>query len=102
MAFRYHIALGYCGLSFLLNSSIRFIGYLYFYQYDRTKVECAGFCLSLQTCHAFCWIGSNEKQANNLCLVLEKDSLCLTSDNNSIEIYIDSNENFPDCPGVLN
>ena len=71
-----------------------------FYQYGRSNVECAGFCLSLQTCHAFRWIGSNDEQPNNICQRLDKDSVCLTSGNNPIEIYVDSNENFSDCAGL--
>ena len=67
-------------------------------------VECAGFCLSLQTCHAFRWIGSNDEQPNNICKILNKESLCLTSSNNPIEIYADKNEYFPSCAGwyILN
>ena len=99
MALWYVVVLSYFSYINQLNSSIRFIDFYIFYQYDRTKVECAGFCLSLQTCHAFRWIGSNEQQPNNICQRLDKDSLCLTSDNSPIEIYVDSNENFPDCAG---
>ena len=55
--------------------------------------------MSLQICHAFRWIGSNDEQPNNICRILDKDSLCLSSSNNPVEVYTDVNEPFLDCAG---
>ena len=59
----------------------------------RTKVECAGLCLSKESCHAFQWI------PQNICKLLKIDGICLETDNNPIEIYADANIDIPSCIG---
>ena len=71
-----------------------------FYQLHRTKVECAGLCLSMPDCVAFQWIGSSDEQPNNICRTLDKEKLCFTIESDkSVEIYASSNENFSLCNG---
>ena len=69
----------------------------FFIQNKSTKVECAGLCLSLKTCHVFQWIGSNDENNPNECKILEKDGLCPTDDDSLIEIYVDANEESLSC-----
>ena len=69
-------------------------------------MECAGLCLSKESCHAFRWIPQIDfsDAEDNICRLLKIDDICLTMDYNPmdfnpIEIYADANENIPSCTG---
>ena len=62
----------------------------------RTKVECAGLCLSLKACYGFQWSRSKE---NDLyaCKVFKRQELCKWNKESSIEIYVGENEKIAKC-----
>ena len=71
------------------------------YHLVRTKVECAGLCLSIETCHAFNWIASADFNlaGDNICRLLKIDGICLTTDYDPIEIYVDASIDILSCAG---
>ena len=75
--------------------------FFYLCNNGRTKVECAGLCLSIEDCHAFNWISSADFNlaGDNMCRLLEIDEICLTTDYDPIEIYADANIVIPSCAG---
>ena len=66
----------------------------------RTKVECAGLCLSVINCHAFEF---KELDSNNgcRCILYEEDGVCdgNPSDVNLVEVYVDHSKAFHRCQG---
>ena len=73
----------------------------YFNTIDRTKVECAGLCLSIKGCHAFRWIPSSSGTKENICRILENNELCITVNLSPIDIYVDASIDIPSCEGEL-
>ena len=67
----------------------------------RTKVECAGLCLSKESCHAFHWTQQTDVTTvrDNVCKLLKIDEICLETNNNPIEIYADADIDIPSCIG---
>ena len=63
----------------------------------RTKVECAGLCLSREFCFGFQWIPPNQENDFFSCQLLKRQTLCKNERKPSIEIYIGENENVPAC-----
>ena len=66
-------------------------------KYYRTKVECAGLCLSEENCHVFKFV-KGEKD-NYFCTLYDKEGTCIIDDSKSIETYADQNTIPPYCPG---
>ena len=62
---------------------------------NRTKVECAGLCLSMEDCNSFYW-----DETSTSCQVLTKDKLCLDHQNISPVVVYAKIDDMPDlCPG---
>ena len=69
--------------------------YIYVYIYNRTKVECAGLCLSTTDCHGFEWINSGLS-----CRMMLQSGLCLDNQKKKpVSIYVDQDNMPPICPG---
>ena len=66
----------------------------------RTKVECAGLCLSLPNCFAFQWLTLDKVKAQYSCLLLKEGGMCKGKES-SVEIYADGAGRIPFCPGIL-
>ena len=67
----------------------------------RTKVECAGLCLSYGIdCFAFQFTGEYSK---SVCKLISKDEICSHGKGNiHEEVYIGQNEVIPSCKGTIN
>ena len=61
----------------------------------RTKVECAGLCLSMKNCNSFYW-----REAYTSCQILAKGDLCM-SDMDSVVVYTKIDNLPPSCPSKL-
>ena len=61
----------------------------------RTKVECAGLCLSINDCSAFQFITGPFS-----CYLYKKDGACQLGDADLIELYVEENMELPPCPGI--
>ena len=83
-------------LDMVLNKLI-----FYLHNLGRTKVECAGLCLSIENCHAFNWISAANFNlaGDDICRLLKIDGICLTTDYDPIEIYVDAKIDIPSCAG---
>ena len=77
--------------------------FFHLYNHGRTKVECAGLCLSIENCHAFYWIAAGEFSlaGANFCRLFKIDGICLTTDYDPVEIYSDANIDIPSCAGKI-
>ena len=65
----------------------------------RTKVECAGLCLSVEECHAFEFKESNSKNGFN-CILYKEDGICEDRFSDlSVEVYVDQSKVLGDCQG---
>ena len=61
---------------------------------QRTKVECAGLCLSTENCNSFYW-----EESYTRCQMLQKGELCMDQQNiHSVVIYAKINDLPPPCP----
>ena len=63
-------------------------------------MECAGYCLSVQTCYAFQWLTLSKTDARNSCVLLKEDGICYDEDE-LVEIYVDATGMIPHCPGIV-
>ena len=62
----------------------------------RTKVECAGLCLSIEACFGFQWSRSKENDLYS-CKVFKRQELCKWNEEPSTVIYVGQNENIANC-----
>ena len=67
---------------------------------NRTKVECAGLCLTFDVCYAFRFVIINEHDFN--CKLYEKQGVCQTKDEPFQEIYASFQDPPPNCQGIQN
>ena len=67
-----------------------------FYNY-RTKVECAGSCLSFYECFAFEWLETNEGKKCNL---IQEQDVCIDSNMGLRTIYVGTNDKIKKCIGM--
>ena len=81
----------------ILEKILLSLNFFYIYHLVRTKVECAGLCLSIETCHAFDF----NRAGYNICRLLKIDGICLTTDYDPVEIYADANIDIPSCAGKI-
>ena len=68
--------------------------------FNRTKVECAGLCLSVEECHAFEFKESNSKDGFN-CTLYKEEGICEDrfSDLGLVEVYVDHSKVLANCQG---
>ena len=67
---------------------------------NRTKVECAGLCLTFDACYAFRFEISNEHDIT--CTLYEKEGVCQTNERPVEEIYAIFQDPPPKCQGIQN
>ena len=67
---------------------------------DRTKVECAGLCLTFDVCYAFGFEINNEQHFS--CKLYEKQGVCQTNEEPFQEIYASFQDPPPNCQGIQN
>ena len=67
---------------------------------NRTKVECAGLCLTFDACYAFRFEISNEHDIT--CTLYKKGGVCQTNERPVEEIYASFQDPPPNCQGIQN
>ena len=68
--------------------------------HNRTKVECAGLCLTFDVCYAFGFEINNEHDFS--CKLYKKQGVCQTNDDPFQEIYASFQDPPPNCQGIQN
>ena len=65
---------------------------------NRTKVECAGLCLTFDVCYAFGFKMNNEQDFS--CKLYKKHGVCQTKHEPFEEIYASLGDPPPNCRGI--